>query len=245
MSLQRKATRVTQPKKVVENLDEVQGLPDSIRTNIHGARFLYVHYAFGWEFVDDDKVLSDGNGWLPVLSEIKGVAGANGVVEDGKRVIMTKAVAAAMEKGGIVIDPKDPRLGPYQHYVCSYDLRGGGKYFVNSFQEATVLPTDVVLWNGDDVAPEWNKFRAHLRDHILEPMMPEVYKQKLDVERQLLTSLEDRAASASILEGRAKRQAHRIAKAEAAWAAWQSKIEPEPTKPAKKPSKKVDDEVAA
>lgn len=215
------ARKVQQPTRVVaKSVDEPTGIPDP-QHKTHGAKFVYVHYALGWQF-------DDAAGFLPVLNAIKGIAAVNGVREDPKNpknLIMGRALGSAMEKGGIVLYPEDARLGPYQHYVARYDTESGGSYYVAWCEEATVIPGGRVIWNSTEAGAEFTKFRAYLRDNgLVHDLIHPHYLALLEREINLAESLEDRSAATPALSSRAKKQRERVEAMRKAWDAYEAKL---------------------
>lgn len=157
-------------------------------------KFVFVHYPSGWSWVD-------GFGFLPDLSRIVAMPGVNGVSRDGKA---NKATAGSIEKGGLVINTMDPRLGKWRPYIGSYDCRNGGKHWCFIRQGFTILPGGNV--REDDASAAFNEFRQHLMDAgICYPMDEVVYNEKLEIEK---TAIERIARDA-------EKNPHRLAKYEA------------------------------
>lgn len=228
------ARKVQQPTRVVAaSVDEPTGIPDSPHKT-HGVKFVYVHYALGWEFDNE-------HGFLPVLSAIKGVAAVNGVKEDPrtKTLIMGRALGSAIDKGGIPLYPEDPRLGPYQHYIAKYPTESGGTYYVAWCEEATVVPGGRVVWNTEAAGAEFKKFRAYLRDSgLVHDLVHPHFLALLEREANLAESLEDRSGVTPALASRAKKQRERVEAMKEAWTEYEAKLaakaQPKPLPKAKR-----------
>ncbi len=253
------ATTFKQPKRQIEN-EEDAGLP--LRPGQHAdPKFVYVHYPMGWDFCDDGQVLvgfekvKDENGrdtgaelplleqftgFLPKLSKINAIPGVNGVDDHGS---MASPIAAAVDrKGGTYIPPKDNRLGIFKGYCAYYDVKGGGKHFVDAGVEIKVLRNGVWLDNGNKTAPWWNGFRKQILDSgMVEPMMVEVFDREISLAEQLAEKLEDLSADGANkgMAARAERERGRVERMRTAWAAMNQAEEAQPV------TKHDDDSAAA
>ncbi len=173
------AIHLTAPTPFVPQADQdVRRLPASYTNQ----RFVFTHYPAGWSF-------SLTLGFLPDLNTIVAKKGVNGVGEDGR---MNKPIAGSIQKGGIVINPADGRLGKWRDYVASYDTVNG-KHWCFKACRFTILPGGRVHQN--DNAAEFAEFRRHLLDvgmcHALEES---VYNELREVERKRLERLGKEAA---------------------------------------------------
>jgi hypothetical protein len=176
--------RLTQPTRAVETVEAPAGLPVP-RGKTPPSKYVYAVYPRGWDY-------TEGFGFLPILKKIIGKPGCNGVNDAGD---MTRVLAGVASKGGVYISPDDSRLGEYVGYVQYYDTRCGRKWYVDFCQEATVLPSGEVLWNGNDTSEAWNKFRAAIRDSGIVPgILREVYLDLQARDTRTLEALAGRAA---------------------------------------------------
>ena len=166
--MQQSTVRLTQPKREKAHVKELHGLP--IRRGARpGKRFVYVHYAKSWEFVDSTW------GFLPIPKKIVAVPGCNGI---GKSGDLTPVIIGVSQKGGTYIDPTDNRLGEYEGYVQYYDCDNGAKWYCDFCSEATVLPDGQIIWSSR--TDEWRGFRKQLKDSgIIQPLIAEVYEMIL------------------------------------------------------------------
>lgn len=199
---------LNKPKRDEMTVDTRLGLPVAGRNIRPQKRFAYIVYPKSWEYVD-------GAGFLPVLRRIVAMPGANGV---NRRGSISRAVSTAIEKGATYIDPKDPRLGDFMDYVQYYDTDTGGKWFVDFCQKATILPGGEILWNADEAVEEMKVFRRHLVDqHIVPPMVNEVFLWLLNREQRTHDNLLARSAQNPHLAKRAEQVAKRIEAMRAEW----------------------------
>ena len=190
---------LSQPKTDVQTVETRSGLP----THRHRpqSRFVYVVYPKSWEYDTE-------HGFIPVMRRLTAKPGANGV--DG-RGNLTKAVAAATQKGGTYIDPKDTRLGPYVDYVQYFDCDNGGKWYVDFCSKATVLSSGEIIWNTKEAAPEFARFRRHLVDAgIVPPMIPEVFQWLLTREQNRAQQLHTRAGDSPAVRADYEKQAAKV-----------------------------------
>ena len=168
-------------------------LPVGPRTKV-GRRFIYVHYESDWNFHRE-------LGWLPKLSKLIAVPGANGVGDDGS---LQRAINGATAKGGTVIRPEDRRLlrdgedpeeAEFYQYGRYYSTTTGARWWVEPGAEPTVTPAGRIIWNSDEAVQVLARFRQHIRDvGIVEPIHPLVIAEKVDNQRRKVEDLERRAA---------------------------------------------------
>jgi len=190
---------LSQPKTDLQTVETRSGLP----THRHRpqSRFVYVVYPKSWEYDED-------NGFLPVMRRLTAKPGANGVDSRGN---LTKAVAAATQKGGTYIDPKDTRLGPYADYVGYYETDTGGKWYVDFCSKATVLGSGEIIWNTKEAAPEFAAFRKHLAaSGIVPALIPEVYQWLLQREENNAQQLHIRAGDSPAVMAQYEKQAAKV-----------------------------------
>ena len=68
-----------------------------------------------WDWDYKSKRSDGGTGrWIPTLKQIRHTPGCNGVSEANKVANISNAIAGAMGRGGLVIQPSDPRLGKFR-----------------------------------------------------------------------------------------------------------------------------------
>ena len=170
--------------------------------------FIYAHAPHAWEY-DSER------GFLPSLSEITSKPGINGVGDDGK---IARVIGWFHdEKGGILIEPTDDRLGPWKHYVASFPCQGGRKHYCFRDCGFVVLPRGRVIV--EDHSAEMRDFRQHIRDSgIVAPMDPVVFDLLMEREGRGLRRLEievagNRRLPEAVVAKRARMDAMR-----AAWA---------------------------
>jgi hypothetical protein len=211
---------INQPTRYRGNVEEAEGLPrNAVRHITEGVRFEYVHYPSAWEYIADATLEELGvtreevglaeNGWLPVLSMIKRVPGAGAVSNNGS---MTTARANAIEKGGTVISPQDPRLGPFTDYMAWYDVQGGGKYFVAWCERVdAVMPNGHLVWDTATAAVEMLKFRVRLRDHVLPKPTRAFPLAIIEREADQLKRYQEMSGGSPQWAERAKQHAARVA----------------------------------
>lgn len=165
------AIHLDTPKPFIPQADQDERRLPQKYTN---QRFVYVHYPAGWSF---DPVL----GFLPDLNTIVAKKGVNGVGEDGR---MNKPIAGSIQKGGIVINPADRRLGEWHNYVGSYDTVNG-KHWCFKACRFTILPGGNVSQN--DNSAEFAAFRKHILDAGMCNSLEEpVFNELREIERKRL-----------------------------------------------------------
>lgn len=111
----------------------------------------YVHFAASWEW-------HDGLGaFLPQLGTLSRQPGVNGVDQNGDP---TDAIGNLTARGGMVVQPNDPRLGKFAGYLVAYQCEGGRKHYAHRGTSYALRPgsrTPIVV-----PAPDYDAFRAHL-----------------------------------------------------------------------------------
>jgi len=170
--------RLTQPKKQSARVVSNTGIPlrPGQQPNVS---FVYVVYPRGWEFIE-------GFGFLPRLKRVLAKPGVNGVDSRGR---LSKALAGVVEKGGVVVQPSDERLGEYKGYVQYYETTDGRKWYCDFCTTVTVLPNGEVFW-GLTTPNARNEFRAFLRENNIVPMLvPEVFEVLVSKEEKRLEEI--------------------------------------------------------
>jgi hypothetical protein len=153
-------------------------------------RFVYVHYASGWSWVP-------GLGFLPDLSTIVAKPGVNGVDITGR---LNKPSAGALQKGGMVINPVDPRLGPWRGYLGSFDTVNG-KHWCFIRAGFTILPGGNVKER--DCSADYHAFLQHLMTaNMVHPMDQVVYNERIEIEDRKIERLARAAAENPHKKGR-------------------------------------------
>ena len=132
-------------------------------------------------------------GWLPQLSEVPLKPGANGITGMDHKRDPSAFLGAMMRSGGVVINPRDPRLGPYKNYVRSYPCKGGAKYYVLPWMRPEVL-NNRVSWITDSKGHYG--FLQYLVDQgLIEDMKPIALRRALEVQEKRIENLERRVAT--------------------------------------------------
>lgn len=162
-------------------------------------KFTLVHFTEGgWDY--DARL----DAFIPRPAEIFHVPGVNGIAEDGDP---SPALNDCRQRGGVVIDQLDPRLGKFRGYLVGYPCEGGGMAWTFRKSKGPIRTAQ-----GRCVWPktsDWDDFCLHLvKSGIVERMPVWVW-----------ASLEQRQASvAAQKQAIADRDANRIGAAKAAWA---------------------------
>ena len=222
----KETVRLRKPEKEQNVIRQDDGLPVGPRTK-QTFKFVYVHYPRSWTF---DQEL----GFLPAVKKVEARPGLNGCKQNGSLAL---TLAKVSERGGTVIQPKDPRLGEYMDYVHFYPLRGGGKYYVDFNMEAVVLPNNEVIWNTEEQREKWFIFMAFIRDSgIIQPLIKEVYMSLVERQRKKIHSLYGRLDRNPHLKKRLEDAEANMAGMERHWAEGNAKLLKES---AKKPTKRI------
>jgi hypothetical protein len=121
--------------------------------------------------------------------------------------------------GGTYINPADHRLGDeFMDYCGYYDCDNGQKWYVEWWQEATILSTGRILWNHSAAQEANDGFAAHVRDSaIVEPMQYEYYLDFVRREERSFNQLAARADSNPSLLGQVKKAEKRLEAMKASW----------------------------
>ena len=89
-------------------------------------RWLWKHHPKRWSFHADTRE------WLPRLGQLKFDAGQMNVLENGN---IGLALATAQSHGWVIIQPDDPRLGPYANYMQELPVDNGRKAYAPSWRK--------------------------------------------------------------------------------------------------------------
>ena len=198
---------LTAPKKEKHIVRADEGLPVTARMK-QTFKFIYVHYPKNWLF-------DEAHGFLPDVQKIVARPGLNNVRRDGS---MSITLAKVRDNGGTVIEPHDERLGDYQDYVRYYEVRGGGKYYVDFNKAATVLPNDEIIWNQSEQRETWYQFLGYLKSTgIIQPMLREIYIGLREKEQKKHDSMFARVERNPHLAGRLQRSARRLEAMDREW----------------------------
>lgn len=219
------ALKLSQPTREVASVQQNEGLP-LLRGQNPGMKFLYCVYPRGWSF-------HPSFGFLPDLKKLTAKPGCNGVSDNGD---LTRTIAGVNSKGGVVLDPNDPRLGDYQGYVQYYSTQCGRRWYVDFCQEATVLPSGEILWTiSEDLGEDpWNSFRLQVRDSGIVPrLVKEVY---LAMESRMQRELDSLSGRLSMNPALTKRYEEKAQELEAMRKAWDDYT---PKKKKRAPKKKT------
>ena len=221
---------LTKPQKEINVHQQDDGLPITYKDK-QSFKFVYVHFPKSWIY-DVDR------GFLPDLTKMIARPGLSGVKKDGS---MTLALANVREKGGVVLDPKDERLGPYLDYVHFYPIRGGGKYYVDFNKAATVLPNDEIIWNKSELRETWYEFLEFVRGTTLvRPMIREIYLAIREKELDKLNGLLSRFDRNPHLKHRIELAEARLAGMDKHWQEYSQEFAPTSTAKPRTPGKKVE-----
>ena len=120
----------------------------------HRNIFILAVHPDKWDFreASGDKPAA----FLPVTRQIPIAPGVEGVGAGGNAKRLRSSLA---EKGNIIIDPNDPRLGPWQDCVAMYPVDDGGNAYVFAGTVPSIRSGGKVRWTP---AGDWDDFRAHL-----------------------------------------------------------------------------------
>ena len=206
------AVRLTKPEPFVpETADDSSKLP----AKYANYRFLFVHYPKGWGF-------NEADGFMPELSEIVAMPGANGIGDDGK---LSKAIGGSVQKGGVIINPQDGRLGEWVNYVASYPCRNGRKHYCFKSVEFDILSDGDVKQR--DTSKDYRRFLAHIRDGgFIAPMSEAVYNGLLEVEGRGLERCIKAASNNPHRAPQVEAKQKRIEAMRAAWLAMNGEATP-------------------
>ena len=166
----------------------------TLPANLRNEPFNFVHYPASWRW--DAK-----RGFLPALGEITHKAACNGVAEKilNGRVVgvdVNLAWAGSMHKGGIIINPSDPRLGKWRGFLKKTPCDGGG--FRYSFVGTTYLRLANGTVNIGEVGDSYADFLAYLRDNGLVHAVDEgAARMLIEQARNLLEKTIQRAGGSN------------------------------------------------
>lgn len=152
---------------------EAAGQTTRVPVDVINLVWNYCHYPMSWTFKDGE--------WLPELTQLSFRKGLNGQGEDGD-YRMPKM--HAMNKGGVVIEPGNPRLGKHRGYLVTVpaflkDTQSPGRFYCSKWETPTVLGNRTVKWRTDTVG--YREFLLHLVDSgIIEPISRIAIEAKID-----------------------------------------------------------------
>lgn len=153
-----------------------------VPADVLNLRWVYAHFPLAWEF-------SSGK-WIPELTQISFRKGLNGQAEDSS---FNQHKQHIVNKGGVVIEQTNPRLGPYKNYRRSFpafnsQTKQVGTYFASMFETPTVIGTRHAKWTIDTKG--YADFRQYLvTKGIIESIDASVVEAKIDEKRGLLDHL--------------------------------------------------------
>lgn len=168
----------------------VDTLPASLRND----PFNFVHYPSSWAW-------SALYGFVPKLCEITHKAGANGVAEKvvGGKVVgvdVNLAWAGSMQKGGLILNPSDPRLGKWMGFLKKTPCDGGG--FRYSFVGAGYVRLANNTVNISEVGEPYQEFLAYLRDNgLVHPIDEQAVRLLIEQARDSLDKTIQRAGGSN------------------------------------------------
>lgn len=203
--------------------------------------FLYVAYPNGWEWDTENKRM------LPCLSEIRIKAGVNGISDD---LSPHRAVGSSRQKGGIIIEPTDRRLGDYMHFVTRYKTGAGKPIRQVGWHYCFRSASFEMLANGRaapvDGSADFRAFRAHLVSAgIVPPISGPEINTLLGIERLGLDRMIRRAQDNPHLGKAVEAKQARVAAIEAWWVAENApEVDAAPTGPAKLGKARIGGEAA-
>lgn len=142
---------------------------------------------------------SDTGEFLPHVSHVRLEPGVNGVRAlragaDGRtRVDDSILVGAWRAKGGQLIDPNDPRLGEFCHYVQAIENDGGGLHHCSIFESFEAVGTRVFASSNQ---ADFRRFQRHLiACGMVPPIHPQVKRLMVDAQTKAIDSLRQRFGS--------------------------------------------------
>lgn len=184
--------------------------------------FVFVHYNNGWGWDATVKRM------LPELSEIVMRPGVNGIGDDLKP---TRALGGSLSKGGVIIQPNDPRLGEWRDYVTRYKTAAAKPGEPTRWHYCFRSVSYEILGNGEagiiEAPDDYRAFRAYCLDKGIVPPIsrPEVSK-RLDMERRGLARLVKQARGNAALQPEVDAKRARIKEIEEWWAKQEKGAEP-------------------
>lgn len=164
---------------VQENITEARA---RVPVDVLNLMWTWAHFPLAWEFV--------GGKWLPELSQISFRKGLNGQADDGNTAAPKHHIAA---KGGVLIEPSNPRLGKYRNYIRRFPAYNAaskqtGTYFASMFETPTVIGGRHAKWTIDTAG--YNAFREFLVEKgLIESIDPSVVAAKIEEKRGLVDHL--------------------------------------------------------
>lgn len=193
--------------------------------------WVYVFQPTCWQFVNHRGEMK----WLPQLAEQPMVRGANGITGDATDRDGSLYVAQAQRNGFKVIQPNDPALGPYKHYVrtvpCVWKGRKG-THHISPWEDLHVLAGKVrkrVDMDG------FYDFLEYLVEHgVVEPMSDIVLEEEEEKAARRIDNIELRAARNDAPESLKKRLQAAIDKRQAMRPAWEAQFGPDAGKKTRK-----------
>ena len=196
--------------------------------------FTHVHYPGGWVY--DDEL-----GFLPELSEVTGRPGVNGVPISGN---MNLAIAGAIGKGGMLINPTDARLGEFRNYMARFKCVGGRHRYGLAQDEYVLLPGGEA--KQENTSDYKRSLVVHLRDNgMVHPLESPVYRKLLDIEERARLRLAQRSAANAFFTDALKAKEKRIVAMKAAWADLRAKLTPVGTAAPESASEEAASRIAA
>lgn len=157
------------------------------------------HLPKRWDF--DDAI----GKFVPSLSTIVFSAGVQGCRArrpgpNGEERLDTAAVLDHFRaKGGVAIDPADPRLGPYRGYQQRVHNDGGGEVNFSIFESYDVIGDDI--WWAHN-AEEYRSFQALLlKEGVIPPIHPRVRERRIEMQEHDVGELRKRFGNAPSHEG--------------------------------------------
>lgn len=157
------------------------------------------HLPKRWDF--DDTI----GRFVPSLSTIVFSAGVQGCRArkpgpNGEERLDTAGVLQHFrDKGGVAIDPADPRLGPYRGYQQRVKNDAGAEINFSIFESYDVIGNDV-WW--DHNADEYRKFQQQLLDEgVIPPIHPRVKQHRIGMQERDVRELQKRYGNMPSHEG--------------------------------------------
>lgn len=127
----------------------------------HRELFFFAAHPDKWDFREAKGDVPAA--FLPLVRRIPISAGVEGV---GANMSPSRLRGKHLERGKILIDPNDPKLGPWQDYIAMYPVDDGGSAYVFVGCVPSIRSGGKVRWTP---APDWDDFRAHL---VTEGIVP-------------------------------------------------------------------------
>lgn len=159
-----------------------------VPADVLNLRWVYAHFPMAWEFRAGE--------WIPELTQISFRKGLNGQGEDSN---FNPHKQHIINKGGVVIEQSNPRLGAYKNYRRAYpafnsQTKQVGTFFASMFETPTVIGNRHAKWSLDTKG--YADFRAYLvKKGIIEPIDASVIEAKIDERRGLVEHLKSLSAN--------------------------------------------------